>query len=225
MEASQRKLAGKKECSTVRKKPAVNKARKADQKKKKPGASSPQKEPSTSHDIATGQMTTCYRTIAEAYDGGRCVGAACPSMFMEVGATTAWLAGELANKYTCILGVGRIQTECLEGQSYGGFDSAEVASTVPGTMFQAQKTDPKVGRKKAGPRCPIEMKDGDVICTFKGTTLNLIAEEFVHLMRRIPESTVATLKTQGMWNPLGPEDSEDSVCCTVWKIGSAMDAV
>ena len=131
--------------------------------KKKPAAADKKKP-------ATGQMAGCYVTIAEAHHDGNYRTNGNPAMFMEVGATAAWLAGELSYgyTYTCIGGPGRIkhmpgggliisnsgnarlrvdviQTETTDtpGASYSGFVSAKVTSIVPGTLFQARMTDPE----------------------------------------------------------------------------------
>jgi hypothetical protein len=133
--------------------------------KKKPAAADKKKP-------ATGQMAGCYVTIAEAHHDGNYRTNGNPAMFMEVGATAAWLAGELSYDYcnTCIGGPGRIkrmpgggliisnsrnarllvdviQTETTMGQgqpkNYSGFVSAKVTSIVPGMEFQARMTDPE----------------------------------------------------------------------------------
>ncbi len=72
-----------------KKKPAVNK-KPICRARKKPGASSAQKEPAAAKKKpATGQMAGCYVTIAEAHHDGNNRTKDNPAMFMEVGATAA----------------------------------------------------------------------------------------------------------------------------------------
>ena len=152
---------------------------------------------------ATGQMAGCYRTIAEAHHDGNYRTKDNPNMFMEVGATGAWLAGELSYGYTCIGGPGRmkqmpgggliisesgntsndvIETVTNQRQNYSGF-VAKVTSIVPGKLFQARMTDPETDpegdsdseMELAAPSSTVVTQNGDVVCTFTVRSFNLRA--------------------------------------------------
>ena len=195
--------------------------------------------------IAAPWMSGCYRTIATSYHAGNCVKSRTPTMFMEAVADgLVWLVGELSCGYTCIGGPGKIKPmpggrglfiyqpgntsdDCIGaetdlGQYYGGFISAKVTSIVPGTLVQAQKTDPDLttsaeeeDEQPAAPPSTIVAQNGDVICKFTIHSFNAMARKpgvFFHLMRPMLSSNVAILRTQGlMWNSLQTTDSLSEV--------------
>ena len=227
----------------VRKKPAINKkpvgsAQKkpgANSAQKEPAA---HKKPAAGHSrmIAATWMAGCYRTIATAYHAGNCSQQRTPTMFMEVGADGfARLLGELSCGYTLIGGPGKIKpmpggrglfvyqpsntsghdigAETDNGECYGGFISAKVTSIVPGTLVQAQKTDPDLTTsaeeeddQPAAPPSLVIAKNGDVICKFTSRSFNVAAtkhEVFFHMMRPVLSENVAMLRARRlMWNSL-----------------------
>ena len=74
------------------KKPAANK-KPVGRVPKKQGTSSTQKKPARYIQYSEG--ATCYHTIASHHEDGLSVMRQIPCMVIELGATVAWLAGEL----------------------------------------------------------------------------------------------------------------------------------
>ena len=187
-----------------------------------------------------GGIAGCYRTIAEAHIDGDYTTKRAPAMFIEFhNNNKAWLMGEVTPDQHCIGGPGRIKqmpcgevriyqpcgrhsdcigTETVDRKSYGGFISAKVISPVPGTSFQAQKTDPDMDSDfnaepedetwLVAPPTTVVTQKGDIICTFTISSLDQMHKKpmiFVHLLRPMLPTTVAILKTKGlMWQSLGP---------------------
>jgi hypothetical protein len=184
-----------------------------------------------------GGIVGCYRTIAEAHIDGHHTTKSAPTMFMEFDHNKAWLAGELTPHFTCIGGPGRIKqmpcgevriyqpsgrhNDCIGSettihQSSCFFMSAKVISPVPGTSFQARKTDPDIDSDfdaesedetlRPAPPTTVVTQKGDIICTFAIGSINQQKkpEVFVHLLRPMLPTTVEILKTQyHMWKSLG----------------------
>ena len=198
----------------------------------------------------------CYRTIAEAHIDGNYITTRAPPMFMEFDLNKAWLVGEVSYHFTCIGGPGQIKhtsggglkigqprtgdvigAETIHGQNYGGFISAKVTSPVPGTSFQARKTNPDINSDfefdsqdddlTCAPPTTVVTQKGDIICTFATSSFNMMQKEpevFVHLLRPMPTRTVAILKTQGhMWESLGPADSLSELVYEMMRVADAAD--
>ena len=184
--------------------------------KKKPAAADKKKP-------ATGQMAGCYVTIAEAHHDGNYRTNGNPAMFMEVGATAAWLAGELSYgyTYTCIGGPGRIkhmpgggliisnsrsarllvdviQTETTMGegqtQNYSGFVSAKVTSIVPGKLFQARMTDPGADPEDDSDSEMELAAPSSTVVTQKGDVICTFTVGSINLRAKKPEEFVHLMR-------------------------------
>ena len=182
-----------------------------------------------------------------------------PAMFIcvpGITATSAWLAGEVAYDNTCIGGYGSIErmpgavfifqafqprdattwirTIDKKDHEYAGFVSAEMRSVVPGTLFQARRTDPNIDEEEdsesekswepddSAPDTLVT-QDGDVIGTFTLTQFGHTTERFVsvHLMRPMSPDIVTMLKEGNlMWDSRKNNSNlRDTVYDMAWAVG------
>ena len=127
-----------------------------------------------------------------------------------------------------------IRTIDTKDHEYAGFVSAEMRSVVPGTLFQARRTDPNIDEEddsesekswEPDDSAPdtLVTQDGDVIGTFTITQFGLTTERFVsvHLMRPMSPDIVTMLKEGNlMWDSRKNNSNlRDTVYDMAWAVG------